>query len=236
MKTLFIGDIHGRSTWKLIVNQEKPDRVVFIGDYFDSFDIKTEEQCNNFLDIIAYKESGESEVFMLIGNHDLHYITGNNGTSGYQKIGQYQIEPIIKKNLHHLQMCYQIENIICTHAGVSSQFMDETFGKDGWDYKTICTDLNELWDNKPDSFRFYGLDPYGDDVFQTPIWIRPRSLMKVNRETLREKVIQIVGHTSVSQIDVDGKATGRRYYFIDALGTSGEYLILEDGEFKTGKT
>ncbi|NBP57427.1 metallophosphoesterase, partial [bacterium] len=39
MKTIFIGDIHGRSIWKEIVEQEKPDRVIFIGDYFDSFDI-----------------------------------------------------------------------------------------------------------------------------------------------------------------------------------------------------
>ena len=39
MKTILIGDIHGRSIWKRIVADEKPDRVVFIGDYFDSFDI-----------------------------------------------------------------------------------------------------------------------------------------------------------------------------------------------------
>ena len=53
MKTVVIGDVHGRSLWKLIVNQEQDaDRIIFIGDYFDSFDIKGEEQLNNFLDII----------------------------------------------------------------------------------------------------------------------------------------------------------------------------------------
>lgn len=55
MKTVVIGDIHGRSIWKLIVNIENPDRIIFIGDYFDSFNIKGEEQLNNFLDIIEYK-------------------------------------------------------------------------------------------------------------------------------------------------------------------------------------
>ena len=39
MKTVFIGDIYGRHTWKLIVEKEQPDHVVFMGDYFDSFDI-----------------------------------------------------------------------------------------------------------------------------------------------------------------------------------------------------
>ena len=39
MKTIVIGDTHGRSNWKLAIHQDKPDRVIFIGDYFDSFDI-----------------------------------------------------------------------------------------------------------------------------------------------------------------------------------------------------
>ena len=32
MKTIFLGDTHGRSLWKDIVAKETPDRVVFIGD------------------------------------------------------------------------------------------------------------------------------------------------------------------------------------------------------------
>lgn len=71
MKTIFIGDIHGRDIWKDIVSQEKPDRVVFIGDYFDSFDIKGPVQIHNFKEIIEFKKSGECEVIMLIGNHIL---------------------------------------------------------------------------------------------------------------------------------------------------------------------
>ena len=39
MKTIAIGDIHGLSIWKDIINKENPDKVIFIGDYFDSFDI-----------------------------------------------------------------------------------------------------------------------------------------------------------------------------------------------------
>ena len=38
-KLVAIGDVHGRNTWKQIVEQEQPDTVVFVGDYFDSFDI-----------------------------------------------------------------------------------------------------------------------------------------------------------------------------------------------------
>ena len=38
MKLVAIGDIHGRDIWKQIVETEQPNTVVFVGDYFDSFD------------------------------------------------------------------------------------------------------------------------------------------------------------------------------------------------------
>jgi hypothetical protein len=52
--------------------------------------------------------------------------------------------------------------------------------------------------------------------------------MSANRDTLRKQVIQVVGHTQVSKIDVDGKADGNRYWFIDCLGTSGQYMVIDD--------
>lgn len=240
MKTVVIGDIHGRSTWKLITHLENADRVIFIGDYFDSFDLNTEEQLNNFLDILEYKKTSGKEVIMLIGNHDHHYFPEirDTGTSGYQRVGKYQIEPVVDVNREHLQIAYQMDEFLFTHAGVSSVFMDETFGLGGWTVETIVDQLNEMFIYRPNVFSFNGLDPYGDDEYQTPIWIRPRSLMKANRNTLRKRVIQIVGHTEVKNLDLIGsqKTAGGRYYFIDCLGRSGEYLVIQDGVLLTGQT
>ncbi|RYZ28541.1 MAG: hypothetical protein EOO10_09190 [Chitinophagaceae bacterium] len=47
---------------------------------------------------------------------------------------------------------------------------------------------------------------------------------------LKKEIIQVVGHTQQNCIDNKGKSTGGRYYFIDTLGTSKEYLVIEDGE------
>ena len=52
MKTIVLGDTHGRSQWKLIVNMEKADQVIFIGDYFDSYDLTAADQMYNFKEII----------------------------------------------------------------------------------------------------------------------------------------------------------------------------------------
>lgn len=235
-KTIIIGDIHGRGIWKLITLREKADRVVFIGDYFDSFNIKSEEQQKNFLDICEFKKSGNGEVIMLIGNHDHHYFqaVGDSGTSGFQHIYAPSISFLLEDNKHLLQMAYSQDNILCTHAGVGESFMDACFGKDGWKMENIAADLNELWKHKPLSFVFNGRDSFGDDIGQTPIWIRPRSLMR-DSKLIKKHYIQVVGHTGQQQIDIQGKSTGGKYFFIDTLHSSQEYLVINNGKIKTGK-
>lgn len=237
MKTVVIGDIHGRSVWKLIYELEKPDRIIFIGDYFDSFDIKGADQITNFQDIIEFKKSGICEVILLIGNHDHHYFpgVGDTGTSGYQHLLAPSISYVIDENKNHLQMAYQMGEYLFTHAGVSSIFMDKAIGEDSWSVETISEKINELFTYKPNEFKFGAhcdnsriLDSSGDNIQQSPIWIRPRSLMSANYDTLRNQVIQIVGHTQVNKIDTKGGATGGRYYYIDCLGTSGQYVIIND--------
>jgi len=75
MRVIFIGDIHGRSLWKEIVEKEKSaDIVVFYGDFFDSKEhIGGEAQLQNFLEIITFKKNQEKlgeKVVLLFGNHD----------------------------------------------------------------------------------------------------------------------------------------------------------------------
>jgi hypothetical protein len=238
MKTIVLGDTHGRSNWKLAVYQDKPDRVIFIGDYFDSFDISGVEQIANFKEIIKYKEDNpQVEVVMLIGNHDHHYFpeVGYTGTSGYQSKIAPSINQVIDENRQHLQMAYGFDNYLFTHAGVSPVFMDEMFGENDWSIENVVVDLNELFRYKPKAFDFNGFESSGDNTTQTPIWIRPRSLMSVNKKHkkgLKKDYIQIVGHTTMRRIDLEGsdKFTGGRYYFIDTMDTSGDYLVIQDNQ------
>ena len=244
MKTVIIGDTHGRSIWKLIVNQEQDaDRIIFIGDYFDSFEISGVEQIQNFKEIIEYKKTSGKEVIMLIGNHDHHYYpeVGYTGTSGYQSGIAPSINQVIDENRQHLQIAYSFDEFLFTHAGVSPTFMDGEFGEEGWVEDNVVELLNDLFKYKPKSFDFNGTDPYGDNTYQTPIWIRPKSLMAVNKKHdkgLKKKYIQIVGHTQVKKLDLVGsqKSAGGRYYFIDCQESTGEYLVIQDGELSVGQT
>ena len=234
-KTVILGDTHGRDCWKQIVASESPDRVIFIGDYFDSFDNTAVEQMHNFQEIIDWKQSGQSEVIMLIGNHDYHYMRGvTQYYSGYQSGARPAIEQLLYENKNHMQMAYGMNGCIFSHAGVSSDWLKIH----GYDNESNLIDwINDMWKYKPNVFGFAGRDPYGDSNISSPIWIRPHSLQKANRDTLRDQFIQVVGHTTQGKIDTEGKSTGGRYYYIDTLGTSGEYMILEqistdNGEIK----
>jgi hypothetical protein len=238
MKTIVLGDTHGRSNWKLAIHQDKPDRVIFIGDYFDSFEIPGVEQIDNFKQILQYKENNpQVEVVLLIGNHDYHYFpeVGYTGTSGYQSKIAPSITQVVDENRYHLQMAYGFGEYLFTHAGVSPVFMDQVFGENDWSIENIVVDLNEMFRYKPKAFDFNGFDSTGDNTTQTPIWIRPRSLMSANKKhkkSLKKDYIQIVGHTAMRKIDLEGndKFTGGRYYFIDTMEISGNYLVIQDNK------
>ncbi|MFA9239447.1 MAG: metallophosphoesterase family protein [Candidatus Paceibacteria bacterium] len=238
MKIIAIGDIHGNPIWKDIVNKEieTTNKFVFTGDYFDSFVYTTEEQCRNFLDIIAFKKENPLKVVLLWGNHDDHYRVGDSGTSGYQAIGKFQIERLIEYHIELFDLVHQHGTYLFSHAGVSPVFLDQTFGKDGWTIHNFITKLNDMFEFKPGFLQFNGSDSTGDDPEQSPIWIRPKSLMKANKDSLiRKNFVQIVGHTKMKKIDVEGRATGLKYAFIDTLNTNKEYLIIDGGSFRSGK-
>jgi hypothetical protein len=261
MKTIAIGDIHGRPYWKQIIEQEQDaDRFIFVGDYFDSFTVPGIEQINNFLDIIEFKKSTNKEVILLIGNHDYHYLPGieDSGTSGYQTLMAPSIKIILGDNKEHLQLVYQMGEFLFSHAGISSEWLDDNIVM--WDVPNLSMYLNDLFHYKPASiayrsFKYYNQgDPneravlsrgYGDETYQGPIWIRPKSLMEANKdvkrkkitnkETLRKQIIQVVGHTPQDEIDIKGKSTGGRYYFIDTLEYGqNQYLIIEGNTVSLG--
>jgi len=240
MKTIVIGDIHGRPIWKNIIDKEKEfDKVVLVGDYFDSKIYSAQEQIDNFLNIIDFKQSirEDQEVILLIGNHDLHYFPeiGNSEVSGYQIDAAQEIEKVILENREHLQIAYQFGKYLFSHAGVSSVFLDQTFGIGNWIVPDIAKLLNKLFLDNPRTFLFNGEDPSGNDIYQTPVWIRPEALIKANFNRLKDKVIQIFGHTKIQSIKEFINVTKNRYYLIDTLGTSGEYLVIQDGIINTNK-
>jgi predicted phosphodiesterase len=95
MEVILIGDIHGRTIWKQIVERHPDaDHYVFFGDYFDPYeDIPYWELAKNFKAIVQLKKELGYRVVLLLGNHDLHYYADVEPCSRYDyliKIVLYQ--------------------------------------------------------------------------------------------------------------------------------------------------
>lgn len=231
MEIIAIGDTHGRSTWKLIKELETNfDKFIFIGDYFDSRDgFSAAEQIHNFKEIIEFKKANLNKVILLTGNHDAIYhpsfIAAGQHSSGFQNMYATDIQHILQENKEYLQMCFIHDKFIFTHAGISGTWLQHVCIEQD---ENLEQSINEMWVHKPLAFTFSGYDPSGDDITQSPIWIRPHSLEKD-----RIYGIHVVGHTAMKTLNVKWN---KNLILIDTLGTTGEYLKIIDGIPSVGQT
>lgn len=234
MKYLILGDIHGVEYWKNVIELENPNKVVFVGDYLDSFTIGVDKQAKNFENILEYKKSNSDKVILLTGNHDWHYsdlCSPFEQYSGYKHSLKTKVNKSLTKALRNkdIQAAYLIDNYLITHAGVSKtwlSYLTEKFG----DYEKIDDFINEALLTSPYLFDFNGYNVYGDNKTQGPLWIRPNSL----HNDMIEGYIQIVGHTKQSEITTIIGENGPELYLIDTFsersGYDAYYITIENGE------
>lgn len=221
-KTIVIGDIHGRDTWKQIVEaNQDADKIIFVGDYFDSFNIPQLQQIENFAEILALKEKLGDKVVLLIGNHDFHYMYRGETYSGFNPEHADIIHTILVRAHQEgfIQMAYLQDDLLFTHAGVTKTWCENAKVPIN---ENIDYEINTIFKLFPERFKFTPSNPmdnYGDSITQPPIWVRPEAL---GRDRV-EWFTQVVGHTNMKEIVMTDAGV-----FIDSLG-SGYYLEIKDG-------
>lgn len=253
MKLTVIGDIHGRRQWKKAVkDQSDSDLFVFIGDYFDSYlpEVSYEDEIENFKEIVSFKKDNMDKVVLLLGNHDYHYLdfpgSHNVAYSRYRHRGAGEIGAILNEceKLDLFKVCFMLTSekeghLLFVHAGVSQTWLEDHALPMHID--DTPEKINKLFKEDKLPFGFiYGenLSPYGNDITQSPFWIRPEALLSdlplmLNHKGELTKVRQVIGHTQVHELKPE---VSEKIIMVDALGQTGQYLIIEDGEFKVGET
>jgi predicted MPP superfamily phosphohydrolase len=239
MKIMSIGDIHGRNQWKhaifgSIMDYENwrreadngihefmadqyptlnsVDKIVFVGDYVDSFDVKNPEMKLNLEEIIHLKRTMPEKVVLLLGNHDIQYIVPNQICSGYRPEMKYDFEHLFRSNLDCFQAAYyhetedpykNIKRTLWTHAGVTQGWLTsvkEFIESDRFRHKEDFKDMdrarpdeiiNKLWEYQVSILFNVDSDSGGMSRWAGPMWVRPRRL---SWEAL-EGYDQVVGHT-----------------------------------------
>jgi hypothetical protein len=190
---LAIGDIHGRTFWKRHLDDDFSEFYI-LGDYFDSYDISFSQQRRNFIEICEAARQ-DPRIKLCLGNHDFHYVcdTGDERYSGFQAHNSIAIQKTLEENMDLLKIVYVTDdNYIISHAGLSATFMKKMQSRGVGTIEGI----NEAFAKNRNILLFDGYEVHGDDITQSPIWIRPKSLCSDPVAGYN----QIVGHTPMEGI------------------------------------
>lgn len=235
-RIICLGDTHGRVDWKAIAEKELTtcDKFLFIGDYFDTHNqgVSGNKQIVNFKEIVEFKKTNPDKVILLTGNHDYHYIRGIGETySGYQAMYALEIGELVEQTIKDdlMQMCYLHDKFFFSHAGLTKTWIQRVLIPNNINplvNDVMVQHINDFLKFQPRVFGFMmgdNFDQTGDDITQGPIWVRPHSLAR----DMVEEITCVVGHTPVQKLRLNPKHPS--IILIDCLGTTKEYLIIEDG-------
>jgi hypothetical protein len=273
MITYSIGDIHGRNdwmyfthgspqdfhTWAVAVHNGAPgvdeiwreeydnfmdyDKIIFVGDYVDSFNIGNAEMKKNLEDIIFFKKACPDKVVLLLGNHDIQYIVANEICSGYRPEMKHDFYQLYTDNIELFSFAYEGfdkdgKTWLWTHAGVTSGWYKE-LRKELFDPnhrfaeivkernpQTMAEEINLAWELRMSVLYNVDATSGGYDQWAGPIWVRPHVL---NIYPI-ESVSQIVGHTPQARVWRNEVNETVEHVFIDCLehgGDNGDCFELE---------
>ncbi|WP_411823548.1 metallophosphoesterase [Leptospira sp. 'Mane'] len=215
-----IGDIHGRSVWKNI-NPGDFEKIVFVGDYADSYDLPDEEIIENLKEIIAFKTANIDKVVLLLGNHDLMYLYPNVPNffmGGYRSSYAKILQSIFQNSISLFQIAYQYRNFLWTHAGVNLgwyksnlKIIDELREKEN--IPEFCADvLTVMWEKGfVNELASIGPIRGGRDGYGGIFWSDYSENLDSRNGAFLFGLHQIVGHSRLPDIEtlksLDGKSS-----------------------------
>lgn len=215
-KTIAIGDIHGRTNWKKIVEEHNDDRIVFLGDYCDPYDhIKNYHVLDNLLDIIKLKQKRKDDIILLLGNHDMHYIYKQFPIGARYNHGIAELLNALFEDERNLfQFAYQEGSTLYTHAGVSNLWWNKYFkGKMGEDAPSIAEQLNNPTKEQLEAMFQVGYCRGGHSECGGIFWADLD-------ETCNNPLLgmhQVVGHTQMDHIQTVSPSKNTSITYCDCL-------------------
>lgn len=200
---LILPDIHGRTFWKDAVKQVSPEEhIIFLGDYADPYPhegIMPEEAWVNLLEILEFASSHASQVTLLLGNHDLHYIFQSYKEKAISsRFCEYLEEEYHRVFTNNLSMfclsweyTYNNQQVLFTHAGVSKGWYKRNEAVIG---ELNVTNLNQLLNTADgiEALAQIGIERGGPHLYGSMVWA---DIDEIGYEKAFPNIYQIFGHS-----------------------------------------
>jgi len=184
MKIAVVSDIHQSVYWRHLIEQVNNfDKIIFLGDEFDYWKNKWPFQMNNAENIITFKKSYPEKIDLCWSNHAISYFLDER-CSGYQYERAVDIKEFYVKYKELYNVVYIYDNWIFSHGGVSAKWMRSCRIDN-------LNEINQLFKEKPNFFKWVGPDSYGNNSNEGPLWIRTDALITNHIQGYS----QAVGHT-----------------------------------------
>lgn len=209
---LVVPDVHGRTFWKKgtpNVNTKDYKLIVFLGDYLDPYpkeNIKYKDCLDNFKEIIQFKKDNPDRVVLLLGNHDLHYMTHLMGACRrYSDVSTIREMFINNGKLFKMMHTINVDNtnIVFSHSAIIPRWIElcNLFLPIPDEIPELAKYLNELWKDYLDygNPKICGLMSYcswfrgGSDAAGSPVWADIREACKL------DNWYQVFGHTQLAK-------------------------------------
>ena len=232
MKIITISDLHGRNSW-LHIDVGHYDKVIFLGDYTDSYDLTDAAILENLSQIIRLKHLYPDKVVLLIGNHDAQYLHfPHYRCSGFRSSMQPALSALFTEHKASFQIAYQVDSYLFTHAGVTNLWLAHVPKGDlNTKLELNLQALGQLADamNRMHQDRMLRTALFdvsylrgGFDEAGGPLWADKRETSTDYLPGLH----QIVGHTPVPEFTTIGDETGSITY-TDVLQTQEAFYTID---------
>lgn len=136
---IIIPDIHGRLFWKEAVKGHENEKIIFLGDYTDPYPhegIEYWEGLFSLYEAIKFKKQHPDNVVLLLGNHDLSYITNYVSKCRHDYENHHNIRSLIMDNINLFDIVHEEKigdrRVVFSHAGILPNWLkanELTFGQ-----------------------------------------------------------------------------------------------------------
>ena len=210
---IIIPDIHGRDFWEEAADKYQYEDFVFLGDYVDPYTeaelIPSWAGIKALKDVIDFKKKYPDRVTLLLGNHDLSYLSDLMPSCRFDYERGIEIYDLLRENTDLFKIAHtkQIgkKTYLFTHAGILRNWVEKNRGL--FPSVDSIADMDkrfsELFDTTDELFMALRQCSYcrgGDDPYGSCVWADIREHLFEMEKKVPDKdknVYQVFGHTKM---------------------------------------